>query len=244
MSKPAEKGLTPAYGSYKTLMSFVNETKELGHIPLRIDRTSMPKLSGAAAKEMLATLRFLGLITEKSEPTDAFGEFVNGTDDQRRASLEKMLRASYAFLFSTPNFHIDRATGGQVAELFREHGNGISGSTLQRAVSFFLAAAKEAGIKVSPSIKPPKSANTGTRPKREKKVDPLGATGQEGEPPAKPKLAPGTHSFELPLPGKHPVQVIVPDDMDGDDWEMLSSMFVIYVKRWKGYTPPEKDPQT
>jgi hypothetical protein len=239
MSKPAEKGLTPAYGSYKTMLSFMNDIKELGHIPLRIDRTQMSKLSGAAAKELLATLRFLGLVQgEKAEPTPLFEAFVNGSDNDRRALLEKMLRSSYSFLFTTPGFHIERATGGQVAELFREHGNGISGSTLQRAVSFFLTAAKEADIKVSPSIKPPKSTNTGTRPKREKKndastppapKDPLGAA---NEPPA-----PGVKRLEVPMPDKPSVVIFLPESIDAEDWAMVYDMLKIYVKRWKGYDP-------
>ena len=249
MSKPAEKGLTPAYGSYKTLLSFTNDIKELGHIPLRIDRTQMTKLSGAAAKELLASMRFLGMIQgEKAEPTELFEAFVVGSDEERQGLLASMVHSSYSFLFNTPGFDLERATAGQVAELFREHGNGISGSTLQRAISFFLTAAKEAGIKVSPSIKPPKSSN-GTRPKREKKGDVSPAItvpqdffgiGTTVPPP------PGVHRFELPIPGKPSVQVLVPDTMDGDDWDMLSQMFSIYVSRWKGYTPPssKKEPQT
>jgi len=239
MSKPAEKGLTPAYGSYKTMVSFANDIKDLGHIPLRIDRTQMSKLSGGAAKELLATLRFLSMVQgENAEPTDLFGSFVNGSDEERRELLDKAIHKSYGFLFNTPGFHLERATGGQVAELFREHGNGISGSTLQRAISFFLTAAKEAGVKVSPSVKPPKSTNGSARPKREKKPEGLAgaapneAAGVPNDPP------PGIHRFELPIPGKPSVQVLVPDSMDGADWDMLSQMFSIYVARWKGYTPP------
>lgn len=242
MSKSTDKGQTPAYGSFKTLQSFVGEVKELGHIPLRIDRTQMSKLSGAAAKELLATLRFLDFVKgEKAEPTDLFAEYVNATDDERRAVLNKVLHASYGFLFSTSDFDIERATGGQVAELFREHGNGISGSTLQRAISFFLSAAKEAGIKVSPSIKPPKAVANGTRPKKEKKdPKPLDPGGERQGPGVDVPPPPGVHRFELPIPGKPSVQVFVPDSMDADDWNMLSQMFGIYVNRWKGYTPPTK----
>lgn len=239
MSKPAEKGLTPAYGSFKTMVSFTNDIKELGHIPLRIDRTQMAKLSGAAAKELLATLRFLGMVQgEKAEPTELFAAFVNGSDDERRTLLLKAMHSSYSFLFNTPGFHLERATGGQVAELFREHGNGISGSTLQRAISFFLTAAKEAGVKVSPSIKPPKSAATGSRPKREKKhevappaapQDPLGAANEL------PK--PGVKRLEVPMPDKPSVVIFLPESIDADDWAMVYDMLKIYVKRWKGYDP-------
>lgn len=48
----------------------------------------------------------------------------------------------------------------------------------------------------------------------------------------------GIHRFELPIPGKPSVQVLVPESLDAADWDMLSQMFSIYVNRWKGYTPP------
>jgi hypothetical protein len=33
--------------------------------------------------------------------------------------------------------------------------------------------------------------------------------------------------------------VIVPQDLDADDWEMLQSMITVYIKRWKGFKKPE-----
>ena len=232
MSKPADKGVTPAYGSFKTLVSFANDIRDdLGHVPLRIDRSQMTKLSGSVANETIATLRFFGLIGEKAEPTPLFEEFVMAKDEDRKPILAKMIRSSYSFLLDAPGFSIERATSQQVAELFRAQG--VNGSTLQRAMSLFLSAAKEGEIKVSPSIKPPKTPSNGSRPKKEKKVDLLpGVTPTVDDPPP-----PGVHRFELPIPGKPSVQVLVPDSLDALDWDMLSQMFGIYVNRWKGYKP-------
>ncbi len=239
MSKQAEKGATPPYGSFKTLTSFLNEVRERGHVPLRVDRGEMPKLSGSAANETIATLRFLGLVTgEKAEPTPLFEEYVMATDEDRKSVLDRMVRKSYSFLFDAEGFDIQRATANQVHELFRQRG--VNGSTLVRAVGLFLSATKDAGIKVSPSIKPPKSVSNGSRPKKEKKPEiptPAVTPGADDPPP------PGVHRFELPIPGKPSVQVLVPDSMDADDWDMLSQMFGIYVNRWKGYKPPKKEPQ-
>ena len=237
MSKQAEKGVTPAYGSFKTLISVANETRdEVGHVPLRVDRSYMSKLSGSAANEMIATLRFFGLVAgEKAEPTELFEQFVMASDDARKPVLERMVRQAYAFLLDAPNFNIERATAQQVHEIFRSQG--INGSTLARAVSLFLSAAKEAGIKVSPSVKPPKLAN-GSRAKKERKTDPTAAAANDDEqgfrePPPPP---PGVHRFELPVPGKPSVQVLVPESLNAEDWEMLSQMLGIYVNRWKGYS--------
>lgn len=47
--------------------------------------------------------------------------------------------------------------------------------------------------------------------------------------------------FEIPIPGKQSVKVIVPSDLDADDWEMLQSMITVYVRRWKGFAAaPQK----
>lgn len=241
MSKSTEKGQTPAYGSLKTLTSFLNEIRESGHVPMQIDRSLMAKLSGSAKGETLATLRFLGLTNEKDVPTKLFEDFAMATDEDRKKILPDIVRNSYSFLFGAPNFHLERATGQQVSELFRAQG--VNGSTLVRAMSLFLSAAKEAEIKVSPSIKPPKSSSSnGSRQKKEKKlpedIPPPGHQRTDEPPP------PGVHRFELPIPGKPSVQVLVPDSMDGEDWDMLSQMFGIYVNRWKGYKPPKKDAPT
>lgn len=236
MSKTKEKGQTPAYGSYKTLISFLDDIRDSGHVPLQIDRSLMSKLSGSAKGETLATLRFFGLTDEKDVPTKLFEDFAMASDDDRKEALPTIARHSYSFLFEAPNFHLERATGQQVADLFRSQG--VSGSTLTRAVSLFLAVAKAADIRVSPSVKPPKPANNGARPKREKKpVEEVQGLGQRRE--ELPNT--GVHRFELPIPGKPSVQVIVPDTMDGDDWDMLSQMFGIYVNRWKGYKRPDKE---
>lgn len=238
MSKQADKGMTPAYGSFKTLITVANETRdEVGHVPSRIDRSYMPKLSGSAANEMIATLRFFGLVAgEKAEPTPLFEEFVMANDQGRKAALAKMVRQSYSFLLDAPGFNIERATAQQVHEIFRAQG--VNGSTLTRAVSLFLAAAKEAGITVSPSVKPPKT-NNGARGKKERKVESPAGVAKNGEDegtrdPLPPP--PGVHRFELPIPGKPSVQVLVPESLDADDWEMLSQMFGIYIARWKRYS--------
>lgn len=235
MSKTIDKEPTPAYGSFKTLTSFLNEVRDAkGHVPMRIDRTEMPKLSGSAANETLAALRFFKLTDgEQNIPTPLFEYYVMAQDDERHSMLDSMVRKSYSFVFEAPNFDVERATAQQVHELFRERG--VNGSTLARAVSLFIAVTKAAGIKISPSIKPPKMVSNGTRQKREKKTGTPASTAQ-----SEVEVPDGVHRFELPIPGKPSVQVLVPESLDADDWDMLSQMFSIYVGRWKGYTPPEK----
>jgi len=237
MSPQPEKALTPAYGSFKTFTSFVNEVRDTGHIPLRVDRSLMTKLSGSAANETMATLRFLGLISDTAEPTPVFEKYVMATEEERKPVMETILQAAYPFLFNKTGFDIKRASGAQVSELFREAAS-VNGSTLARAISFFLAAAKEAGVQVSPNVRPPPQTSRGgaSKPKREKDqkkdTSPLPSESKiNGDPTA-------VHRFELPIPGKPSVIVLIPKSLDGADWDMFQQMFSIYVNRWKGFKEP------
>lgn len=233
--KPEGAEATTPYGSFRTMTSFVNDYREQKHIPHRIDRSEMSKLSGSARNETLSTLRYFGLVEGPNDkPNELFEQYVMASDEERKPMLAAILRKSYSFLFDTADFDITRATQAQMTELFRSRG--VSGSTLVRAVSLFNAAAKEAGITVSPS-----AAKTPTRVRTpnstRKKVDKKPAETGTGEAKLRDERPGLTHRFELPIPGKAAVVVIVPTDMDAADWDMLSQMFGIYVARWKGYTP-------
>lgn len=52
--------------------------------------------------------------------------------------------------------------------------------------------------------------------------------GGGGSPPP-----PGRLRLEVPIPGKPSVVVMVPDDMDAEDWSMLNTMMTTYIERWK-----------
>ncbi|MFF2048831.1 hypothetical protein ACFVUR_13370 [Stenotrophomonas bentonitica] len=229
------KGVSPAYGSFKTFVSFANSIRDGGHVPMQIDRTLMGSLSGSGKSETMTALKFLGLAAgdKPVKPTVLFEQYVMAEDGERPAILRKILEDAYAFLLKAPEFDIERASTGQVADLFRQQG--VAGSTVVKAISFFLSAAKEAGIKVSHNVKPPKVGSTGSKAKKEKRVDPIPDSVLAPPVLAAEKQPANTHRFEIPIPGKPSVSVIVPDAMDADDWEMLSQMFGIYVGRWKRY---------
>lgn len=237
MAEPLDqmKGISPAYGSFKTLVSFANSIRDGGHVPMQIDRTLMGNLSGSGKSETMTALKFLGLAVgdKPVKPTALFEQYVMAEDGERPAVLKRILEDAYAFLLKAPDFDIERASAGQVADLFRQQG--VVGSTVVKAISFFLSAAKEAGIKVSHNVRPPKIGAGGSKAKKEKRVDPTPDPAVVVPVPIADIKPPHTHRFEIPIPGKPSVSVIVPDAMDADDWEMLSQMFGIYVARWKRY---------
>jgi len=66
--------------------------------------------------------------------------------------------SSYDFVF-TSELDLQKATTNQVEELFSAEG--LQGETRRKAFGFFLALTKDAGIKLSPHIKPPRTASAG-----------------------------------------------------------------------------------
>ena len=50
-------------------------------------------------------------------------------------------------------------------------------------------------------------------------------------PPARPEPAPDTEQFTVPIPGKPAAIITVPKGLDAEDWEMLSQMIGMYIKR-------------
>lgn len=238
MASSKEKATTPPVISHMSFTAFLNALKDAGAVPTRIDKTLMPKASGSQQSGMIAALRYLGFIDETGKPRDNFKSIVVADDDSRKHALQKVFQEAYAFLFNDSDFDLRNATAGEMTEKFRSLG--ISGSTLTKTIAFFLAAAKEYGIPVSPHIKPPPPPKGNGTQRRSKPVDDGKRETDGNSAPTIGTAPPGFERFEIPLPGKHSAKIIVPSGLDADNWTMLQVMLAAYIKRWKGFTDEEK----
>lgn len=180
MSQTGRRPLPP-YVAYRTFVNYLGSIRSRG-VPSRVDRTALPHKSGAVQSQLLLALTYLGLIDEHRVPTPAFHELVAAEGAERRKLLRQLLASSYAFL--ADDVDLSKATSEQLEERFAA--TGVSGETLRRAQSFFLAMAKEAGVAVSPYIQP-------HRGRRKRKA-------AQPEPPAPPPPAAPT----LPARGPGP----------------------------------------
>jgi len=140
----------PPYIAYRTFRNFLYQLEQRG-LPARIDRSVMSQKSGTVQSRLLLALNYLGLITSRGRPTERFRKLVTASENVRRNVLKEIIISSYEFLFNN-KIDIADASSSQVEEIF--HRTGSSGETLRRSISFFLSLAKEAGIPVSPYIKP------------------------------------------------------------------------------------------
>lgn len=224
----------PPYIASSTFFSFIKGLEKAG-IPSRIDKSLLRNMSGGNQSALLAALTWFRLIDDAGIPTKRLEAMVKA-GDAIGPVFKEMLLESYPFM-TDGSVQLERATGSQIEEKFRAYG--LTGSTVVKAMSFFLAACKEAAIPLSAHIKLPKvvRSNGGTKAKAKK-----GRQGAEGDADANggddddgDDDDPNVERFEIPIPGKSSVKVIVPQDLDADDWEMLQSMITVYIKRWKGF---------
>jgi hypothetical protein len=93
----------------------------------------------------------LDLLTPSGRPTEKLRGLVTSEGPARKKLQQEIIRSSYVFIF-TSGFDLRTATTHQLEELFQQ--TGASGETVRRCISFFLAAAKNAGIPFSPYLKP------------------------------------------------------------------------------------------
>jgi hypothetical protein len=201
---PGAGSFTPPYGSWTTLHNTIERMAKEGGIPARLDRSYLSNLPGSAQTELLSSMKSLGLIDEQLRPTRDL-EILVEESEGRGGVVKTIIESRYEGPLALGPF----ATQQQLEDEFRKYN--ISGSTLRKAVRFFLAAAKFADIPVSPHFRAPK-LDTEPRKPRKPKVTPDVEKQEEGAggapPPPRDTLPPAMkHELiaglvrELPKPG-------------------------------------------
>ena len=144
--RPRREAVTPPYVSFNTFRTLIDWLRSEG-VPLRYDRSFwQAKFSGSTGTQLVAALRFLGLL-EGDGPTPDLDRMANAAPDERRLILRELLKDSYD---SVPFEELDRATPAMVKGWFRAYP--VDGHTLRKAVSFFVNATKYAGVPISNAV--------------------------------------------------------------------------------------------
>jgi len=113
------------------------------NLPDRVDAEYLRDagVSEGTVGRTLFALRFLGLITEENEPTQALRAIHTATDEEYQSTLGGLIRDAYADVFNV----LDPAEDGQerILNVFRRY---TPASQRKRMVIFFLGICREAGI--------------------------------------------------------------------------------------------------
>jgi hypothetical protein len=167
-----EKKQAAVYVGWTTFKNSLTQLAE--GVPNVIDRTAFPGQSGGVQSQLLAGLKFLGLIDESGKPTQDLHGLAVRDEAARKEAMKRLLQERYAALF---DLGLDKATPGQLAEALSKHYN-VSGDTRDKAMRFFLLAAKYSGVKVSrflakgAGVRKPRAARRGASNSNDAETDP------------------------------------------------------------------------
>ena len=133
-------------------------------VPPKIYR-SVWRQSGLMQGLIMGAYRFMGLLDADDKPTGILVVLVS--PETRQAAMSDVLKSSYAAIFTHDLASMTIDTLNEEIEKYN-----VSGGTKKKAVTFFLQAAKYAGLPLSPFIQV--RSTTGTRRRRMR-------NGEEGE---------------------------------------------------------------
>ncbi len=161
---------TPPYVPFKTFLSSLDILKN--GIPNQIDRSVFPSMAGVSQSQVLQAFRFFGLISADGKPTAELSKAVD--DKERQAQVKKLLEKGYPHLFA---LGLANASPNSLDAELRK--SGLTGDTHEKAKSFFLQAAKYAGVTLSPYLLKVTRVST-PRKKRQVVSKPGGESPQSG----------------------------------------------------------------
>jgi len=164
MTAETKKVEAPPYIAFSTFLSFIKGLAKTG-IPSRIDKSLLRNMSGGNQSALLAALKWFDLIDEVGAH-DKRLEALVAAGDAAGTVLREMLPAAYKFMVDG-SIQLERATGSQVEEKFKAYG--LTGSTVIKAMAFFISACKEAAIPISAHVKLPKAVRSNGASKKAKK---------------------------------------------------------------------------
>ncbi len=149
----------PPYIAYRTFLNFLTKLEQA--IPRRIDRSYWSRYyNGSVGSQLVSALRFLGLVEgEDNRTTQDLARLVR-EKAIRKELLKEMLRKRFDTIFADVD-DLSSVTHGQLEQSFKQHYK-IEGESRRKAISFFVHAAQDAEIPISPFIR----VNTNPRPSR------------------------------------------------------------------------------
>ncbi len=149
MVSEGRKHLSP-YVSYRTFRNFIDGLQQ--RMPSRIDRSYWgDRLSGSTGIQLMAALRFLGLVDASGIPSSRLKLLVSAKiGEQRAALLREITSEAFGFLLQG-SFDLQSATYAQLQEVFHDTFQ-VTGDVSRKCIKFFVALASDAGIPLSPFI--------------------------------------------------------------------------------------------
>lgn len=228
------KSLSPPYATFGSFTGLFNRLRDTS-VPSRIDPSVFGNASGSVSYSVIAALKFLKLIDEDGRPSAAFVEYATASDEKRGALLKNIIEAGYPSLFSD-GINLAKATASEFDEHIRKAYD-VKGSTVDKIAAFFLAAAAQAEIELSPHLsarKPAYSSPSSKKSAKQRKTDEVGNSSPPPPPPPPPPPAISEKALEYRL-------VDLMSEAIGKPEVMTAIITVITFLKTKGVDDIEKD---
>jgi len=132
------------YVPFTTFSSALDHLRDIG-IPNIIDRAVFPSYSGLVQGQIIGALKFLQLIDDHGRATADLTRLID--NKERKAALKDILNKRYSELLSLDLTKISPTQLDSALSKYK-----VSGTTHQKAKSFFLKAAQLAEIPLSPLL--------------------------------------------------------------------------------------------
>jgi len=210
--EPTVNSWRAPYMSYETLVNFFDKKLGDNPVPPRIDAPFLDNYAGSVRPLLVATLKTMGMLDDNNLVLDPLREAARGSENRKKV-FKSWAESFYASQIDLGQQH---DTAAKLWETFSKQG-ALNGSTLRRAVIFYLALAKDIGLPVSAHFKAPKAPPTsGVKPNRSSASGTPGATGanaasthQSDRAAQQPPGGGDTYSVELASGGSVSVVVSV-----------------------------------
>jgi hypothetical protein len=139
----------PPYVSYRTFRNFIEQLQQ--RMPSRIDRSYWGDiLSGSTGIQLMAALRFLGLIDANGKPMEKLKPLVIARGEPKAVLLREIASEAFDFVVKS-SLDLESATYSQLEEVFHNTFQ-LTDDVSRKCVKFFIAMASDAGMALSPFI--------------------------------------------------------------------------------------------
>ncbi len=185
-SGEATRDLLPPYPPYSAWRQLLQELRS--DVPARIDQSylKLHKYNQSTVSMLQNALRFLQLIDQQDAPTPELRSLVKSEGEEYQTQLRQLLGQSYGPLIS--GIDLSNITPDLLREQFQALG--ARGDVARKCGSFFVALAKDSGLRISPHLRlrqrQPGGQTTSQRPSKPKRSAPSQPQRQALKPIAEP----------------------------------------------------------
>lgn len=158
----AGSGWKAPYVGYSTLVNFIDKKCGENPIPPQIDKTFIDNVAGGVQPMLLGALKTIGFIRDDGG-VEPLLEKAASSPDQRKEILKTWAEGFYADQLGLAQ---KNATAQMLTTSFGP--SGYTGSTLRKAMGFFLTLVDDVGLPKSPHFKLPKQTPS---PRKKKDAD-------------------------------------------------------------------------